>query len=184
MKLDNFFNNPSLYLFVYLRWIYQLKERYDFENCSSLKNFLSKKPKFHTFYQGLLNLLRKQSFRSQRISYARTGPPGRPGSVCWILSGLFGLDCMDSVDWQRSTYSAGFRSALKFYTRLEKAASWNQYPLSLMNRTLIGADSPQSFNHFNIMLYINSNCYHIYRYLLMCFDLKNTLKIIYVSTHE
>ena len=88
MKLDNFFNNPSLYLFVYLRWIYQLKERYDFENCSSLKNFLSKKPKFHTFYQGLLNLLSKQSFRSQRISYARTGPPGRPGSVCWILSGL------------------------------------------------------------------------------------------------
>ena len=148
------------------------------------KTFFLKNPNFILFIKGCWTCSESKAFVPSVFpthGQARLVGPARCAEFCL---GFYGLDCMDSVDWQRTTYSAGFRSALKFYTRLEKAASWNQYPLSLMNRTLIGADSPQSFNHFNIMLYINSNCYHIYRYLLMCFDLKNTLKIIYVSTHE
>ena len=43
-------------------------------------------------------------------------------------------------------------------------------------------DFPYSFNHFNTMLGIKKQCYDIFRYLLIYFDLKNTLKIIYVSS--
>ena len=40
------------------------------------------------------------------------------------------------------------------------------------------SDSPLSFNHFNTMLLQEKQCYDIFRYLLMYFDFKNTLRII------
>ena len=74
-----------------------MKKRYDFKNCSSLKNLLSKYPKFYTFYQGLVNLLRKHTAQAfvpsvfPTYGQALLVGPARCAEFCLGFSGLAGL---------------------------------------------------------------------------------------------
>ena len=88
-----------------------------------------KNPNFILFIKGWWtcseSTLHRLSFPAYFLYTDRPAWSGRLGVQNFVWDSLAWLDCMDSVGWQGL---AGFRSARKFYTRLEKAASWNRYP--------------------------------------------------------
>lgn len=127
-----FSNKPSLYLFVYLRWIYQWKNVMILKIVHHWKTCFPNTPNFILFIKGWWtcseSTLHRLSFPAYFLHTDRPSWSARLGVQNFVWDFLAWLDCMDSVGWQESRYLAGFRSARKFYTRLEKAASWNRYP--------------------------------------------------------
>lgn len=95
-----------------------MKKCYDLENCSSLK--IEKIP-ISYFLSRVGEPAQKAhctGFRSQRISSTRTGPPGRAGSVCRILSGILWPGWTAWIrwvgkDWRVSDLHANFTQGWK-----------------------------------------------------------------------